>query len=99
MNLPAHYRSHTVSLHGRVSDLSCDGLFLRSEFLDGAGTQVDLDLELPGTEQPIRLRGKVVRTDASPTTCGMGIRFSELHPPARLQLANYMLLRTSRATQ
>jgi len=88
-----------VSLDGHVSNLSCDGLFLRSEFLDDAGTPVDLDLELPGTECPIRLRGQVVRIDAAPLSCGMGIRFHELHAPARLQLANYMLLQTSRAFQ
>ena len=99
VNLSARYRSQSVSLDGNVSDLSCDGLFLRSEFLDDTGTPVDLDLELPGTERPIRLHGKVVRTDATPLACGMGIRFHEVHAPARLQLANYMLLQTSRAFQ
>lgn len=99
VSLSARYQSETVWLDGHVSDLSCDGLFLRSEFLDDAGTTVDVDLELPGTAQPIRLRGRVVRTDSSPTSCGMGIRFNQLHTPARLQLANYMLLRTSRAFQ
>jgi len=99
VNLPARYRSQSVSLDGRISNLSCDGLFLRSEYLDSTGTRVALDIELPGTEIPLRLQGDVVRTDESPLACGMGIRFYDVRPPVRLQLANYMLLRTSREFQ
>ena len=96
VNLPARYRSKSVSLDGHISNLSCDGLFLRSEFLDSEGTRVALDIELPGTEMPLRVHGDVVRTDETPLACGMGIRFADVRPPVRLQLANYMLLRTSR---
>lgn len=97
VNLPARYRSRSVSLDAEVCDLSCDGLFLRSEFLDDAGTVADLDLELPGNDAPVRLTGEVVRTDEKPMSCGMGIRFNNLRAPTRLRLANYMLLQSSRA--
>jgi hypothetical protein len=97
VNLPARYRSKSVSLDGQVCNLSCDGLFLRSEFLDDMGTTVDVDLDLPGTSGPLKLQGEVVRTDASPLACGMGIRFRDVRLPVRLLLANYMLLRTSRS--
>jgi len=99
VNLPARYRSSEISLDGEVSDLSCDGLFLRSEFLDSEGSRVDLHFELPGTGAPVRLSGEVVRIDETPMSCGMGIRFADVRLPTRLQLANYMLLQTSRAMQ
>ncbi len=99
VNLPARYQSLSVSLDCEVSNLSTDGLFLRAEFLDEAGTIANVDLDLPGSDSPVRIRGKVVRTDDKPLSCGMGIRFQDLLLPARLQLANYMLLRTSTAPQ
>lgn len=97
VNLPARYRSHSVSLDAEVCSLSCDGLFLRSDFLDDAGTVADVDLELPGHEVPVRLSGEVVRIDEKPMSCGMAIRFYNLRAPTRLRLANYMLLQSSRA--
>ena len=97
VTLSARYRSSAVSLEGMVSDLSCDGLFLRSEYLDSEGERVRLNLELPGTGEPIALQGEVVRTDSSPLSSGMGIRFHDIALSARLQLANYMLLQSSRA--
>ncbi len=84
-------------MDGQVSNLSCDGLFLRSEFLDTTGTTVDLHLNLPGVGDPVELSGEVVRIDDTPMSSGMGIRFNSVRLPTRLQLANYMLLQTSRA--
>ena len=95
VNLPARYRSLSVSLDGEVSNLSTEGLFLRAEFLDETGTIVYVDLDLPGADSPVKISGEVVRTDDKPLSCGMGIRFQNLLLPTRLQLANYMLERTS----
>jgi hypothetical protein len=80
-----------------VCNLSCDGLFVQSEFLDPRGSTVDLDLELPGTGGLVALQGEVVRVDETPLSSGMAIRFVGVGLPSRLQLANYMLLQTSRA--
>jgi len=99
VNLAARYRSLSVSLDCEVCNLSTDGLFLRAEFLDSAGTIAHVDLDLPGNESPVKISGEVVRTDDKPLSCGMGIRFHDLRLPTRLQLANYMLERTSTAVQ
>jgi hypothetical protein len=99
VNFPARYRSRSVSLDGEVCNLSTEGLFLRAEFLDAAGTIANVDLDLPGSDAPVQISGEVVRTDDKPLSCGMGIRFHNLRLPTRLQLANYMLLRTSRVAQ
>jgi hypothetical protein len=97
VTLPVRYRSRSISVDAEACSLSCDGLFLRSDYLDDAGTVADLDLELPGAAGPVQISGEVVRTDDRPLSSGMGIRFQNLRAPARLQLANYLLLQTSRA--
>lgn len=95
VSLPARYRSRAVSLDGVVADLSCDGLFLKAEFLDDTGTAVDVDVDLPGADAPVSLAGEVVRTDDTPAGRGMGIRFRNLALPTRLLIANYLLARSS----
>ena len=83
-------------MDGMVSSLSCEGVFLRSDFLDAAGSAVDLHLRLPGSNDALSLTGEVVRIDEAPLSSGMGIRFRAVNLPTRLQLANFMLLETSR---
>src|SRR5688500_10650561 len=45
VDLRARYRSSTLDLDGRVSNLSRSGMFLRADFLDDEGSAVDLELE------------------------------------------------------
>jgi len=93
VNLRAHYRSPTLDLDARVANLSRSGMFLRTDFLDDQGSEVDLDLELPGTE-PLKLRGQVVWVDDRPLSAGMGIHFAEPGGAARLALANLVIERS-----
>jgi len=95
VNLAAQYRSNAVSLDGRVRDLSCDGMFLRSEMLDSSGSTVSLEFRLPGGPS-VHLDGEVVRVDDTPLGSGMAIRFVQVAMSVRRQLANYMLLQSSR---
>jgi uncharacterized protein (TIGR02266 family) len=97
VRFPVQYHSQTARFSGWASDLSQDGVFVRSDFLDATGAPVALALQLPGNEAPLRLRGQVVRVDETPETSGMGIRFTEVSPGDRLSLANYMI-RSSCAT-
>lgn len=94
VNLQANYRSPTVVMEGRIANLSRYGLFLRSEFLDDEGSEVRIDLTLPGEEEPLRIAGEVVRVDTSPTGSGMGIRFHRLDDAIRRALANFMIERS-----
>jgi hypothetical protein len=92
VNLRARYHSSTLDLDGRVANLSRSGMFLRAEFLDDAGAEVDLELDT-GKEPPLRLRGEVVWVDLRPLRSGMGIRFGELDAVALRALANLLIER------
>lgn len=97
VNLPVRYRSGAVSLSGRVSNLSRNGLFMLSEQLDRAGADVTLSLALPG-ENPLTLSGEVVRVVAAgQRPGGMAIRFRQVAAAVRRRLANYMIERSYQA--
>lgn len=97
VNLPVRYSSGQVSMSGRVSNLSRNGLFMHSERVDRAGADVTLSLVLPG-ENPIELLGQVVRVVAAGSRrAGMAIRFLSLADGVRRRLANYMIERSYRA--
>ncbi len=91
VNIRAAYRSETVTLYGQVGDLSRNGVFLRSDYLDGKGSVVELEILLPGNEIPLTLRGEVVWLDLRPGCSGMGIQFKNVHETARRALANFMI--------
>jgi hypothetical protein len=87
------YSSGSVSLSGRVADLSWDGLFVESEVLDSAGASAQLAVALPGDNGPLELLGTVVRIEGPPRA-GMGIRLTDLARGVRRRLANYMIERS-----
>jgi uncharacterized protein (TIGR02266 family) len=91
VRFPVQYRSHTARFVAWASDLSQEGVFVRSDFLDAAGAPVALALQIPGADGPLRIRGQVVRVDETPNASGMGIRFTDLSTDDRRSLANYML--------
>lgn len=90
VNLPARYRSAAISVVGWVANLSRDGLFLRSEFLDEAGAEVSVSFELPDEEEPVALRGQVVRVHDGTLCPGMAIRFTEVGDGVQRKLAMFM---------
>jgi hypothetical protein len=94
VNLRAHYRSDGLALEGRVCDLSRNGLFMRSAYLDELGTPVSVDLELPGQGACLQLLGEVVRVDTTPLGAGMGIRFGGLETRVCRDLANLVIERS-----
>jgi type IV pilus assembly protein PilZ len=61
------------------------GLFIESETPHPLGTRVDLQFQLPGSDEPAQVSGTVVRTsDGSATEpSGMGIEFDELDGQTR----------------
>ncbi len=87
-----------MTLEGWAKNLSRNGLFLRSDYLDHEGVRAEIEVRVPGNEEPLRLAGRVVRVDTSPTTAGMGIRFADLAVPVRTALANLVIERSCMAT-
>ncbi len=90
VNLPARYNSEATSLVGWVANLSRNGLFLRSEFLDEAGVEVSVSFELPGESHPVALRGEVVRVHEGTVCPGMAIRFTQVPDGVQRKLAMFM---------
>ncbi len=91
VRLRAMYRSSGAVIDGWVDDLSRLGLFLRSDYLDTLGSEVEIDLDLPGTSRPLRISGEVVRVETRADRSGMGIRFGSLAEDTRRPLANFMI--------
>jgi hypothetical protein len=97
VDLPARYRSEVVSLDGRVGDLSQDGLFFASHLLDdAAGAEVALEVDLPDSNEPLRILGEIRWIDDGPQNPGMGIRFLNVAVSERLRLANFVIHLTYR---
>jgi c-di-GMP-binding flagellar brake protein YcgR len=95
VNLPARYRSGQMSLDGRVLDLSADGVHFVSGVLDEGGQTVDLELDLPDTNEPVRITGEV-RWHTHGNQAGMGIHFTDVPKSDRRRLANFVIHRTYR---
>ena len=91
VRLRAQYRSNGAIIDGVVDSLSRTGLFLRADLLDTPGTEGELILDLPGTNETLPLPSEVVRVGHRPGKSGMGIRFGSLDTGARRPLANFMI--------
>ena len=94
VNLPARYRSDETTLVGWVANVSRQGMFLRSQYVDERGAQVEVSFSLPGDRQPMAVTGKVVRVHESSLCPGMAIRFVTVPDVARRKLAEYMTRRS-----
>lgn len=90
VNLPAQYNSESIALSGWIANLSDEGLFLRSEYLDETGSDVSVSFDLPGEAHPVALRGEVVRVHDSPLCPGMAVRFTHVPEGVRRKLAAFM---------
>jgi hypothetical protein len=98
VDLPARYRSEAVSLDGRAGDISQDGMFFMSAFLyDATHAEVNVELDLPDSDVPLRLAGEVRWIDDAPLHAGMGIRFVNVTINEKLRLANFVIHRTYRS--
>jgi len=74
------------------------GLFVESETPHPLGTRVDLQFQLPGSDEPAQVSGTVVRTSdgSGSEPPGMGIVFDDLDSQTRQRVNNLVRrLRTS----
>ena len=75
----------SLTLYGTVANISQGGLFLCTPVPLPAGKEVNLTLNLTGsnlTGHRVTARGKVVRTQTAGRNCGqtgLGIHFHEIH--------------------
>jgi len=78
VHLPARYVSSNLVLEGHVTDLSADGLFFCSDFLDDQGETAHVAVTVPAREEPLELRGEVRWVKDAPHAGGMGIRLVDV---------------------
>lgn len=95
VDLPARYRSGSVWMDGRAGNLSQDGMFFMTPFLDDPTGEIAVELDLPDQDAPLRLAAEVVRVDDAPLHAGMGIRFVNVAMRERLTLANFLVRRVT----
>jgi type IV pilus assembly protein PilZ len=73
------------------------GIFVESETPHEVGTTVDLQFKLPGSGEPVRVKGTVVRVTPAcdGDAPGMGVQFDGLDGPTRQRIDD--MVRTLRA--
>ena len=88
VRLSGKYVSDSLVVDGVVTDVSADGLFFCSDYLDATGETARLWLDIPWRNRPLELRGEVRWVRDTPNTGGMGIRFLDVSLEDRMVLSS-----------
>ena len=88
VEIAAKYVSDSLVVEGVVTDVSADGLFFCSDYLDGTGETVRVWLDIPWRNRPLELRGEVRWVNDTPNIGGMGIRFIDVSLEDRMVLSS-----------
>ena len=97
VEIAAKYVSDSLVVEGVVTDVSADGLFFCSDYLDGTGETVRVWLDIPWRSHPLELRGEVRWVNDTPNIGGMGIRFIDVSLEDRMVLSSLGLSALARA--
>jgi hypothetical protein len=92
VHFPARFVSSNLNLEGHVTDLSPDGLFFCSDFLDDQGETAQVQVMVPARSEPITLRGEVRWVKDLPHAGGMGLRLVDVSLEDRALLTSLGLL-------
>jgi hypothetical protein len=88
VRIAGKYVSDSLVVDGVVTDVSADGLFFCSDFLDNTGEVARVWLDIPWRNRPLELRGEVRWVNDTPNTGGMGIRFIDVSLEDRMVLSS-----------
>ncbi len=88
VRISGRYVSDNLVVDGVVTDVSADGLFFCSDYLDNTGESARLSLDIPWRNRPLELRGEVRWVSDAPNTGGMGIRFIDVTLEDRMVLSS-----------
>jgi hypothetical protein len=89
VSVRARCRCSDIVIDGLVEDVSRSGLFLRAPKWVRPGSEVELQIDLPG-EGTLSLLVEVVRVEHSNDRAGMGMRVTGGHGSNR-PLANFIM--------
>ncbi|MFO8058619.1 MAG: TIGR02266 family protein [bacterium] len=77
-----------------TQDVSEGGIFVETETMIPAGTDLELEFTLPDAEKPVTASGKVVRTvtadQAGGSRAGLGVKFTIISPEDSTRIKNYV---------
>jgi len=79
------------SVSCELGDVSNGGVLLQSDLALEPGTQLDIELELPGVKKPIEVSGRVVRKVANPVA-GFGFRIESFKGDGKKRLEKYVAI-------
>jgi hypothetical protein len=88
VRISGRYVSDNLVVDGVVTDVSADGLFFCSDYLDNTGESARVSLDIPWRNAPLELRGEVRWVSDMPDTGGMGIRFIDVRLEDRMVLSS-----------
>ncbi len=88
VRISGKYVSDSLVVDGVVTDVSADGLFFCSDFLDNTGETARLWLDIPWRNRPLELRGEVRWVNDTPSTGGMGIKLLDVSLEDRMVLSS-----------
>jgi hypothetical protein len=88
VQIAARYVSDSLVVEGVVTDVSADGLFFCSDFLDATGEMVRVWLDIPWRNGPLELRGEVRWVNDTPNIGGMGIKLIDVSLEDRMVLSS-----------
>ncbi len=91
VRLPARYVSSNLNLEGHVTDLSPEGLFFSSDFLDDEGEEACVWVQIPAHEGLLELRGEVRWVNDAPHAGGMGIQLVDVPLEDRILLSSIIV--------
>jgi len=100
VHFSARYASTNLNLEGHVTDVSPDGLFFCSDYLDDQGELARVWVDVPDRAAPLELRGEVRWVNDAPHAGGMGIKFIDVSLEDRAllsSLAGSAAVRTAQA--
>jgi len=95
VDLKVDYSTRDAFLSNHVTNLSRGGLFIKSDNPLPVSAEVDLTLTLPGTDGPMRARGRVIWNydigkGSYQVVRGMGIKLIDLGTKERQTLTEYL---------
>ena len=92
MTAPVKFFQWNELREAEATEISANGLFLRTREVLSEGAMITVRLTLPGLRRAFTVLGKVVRTARGGvfTPPGMGIRFVDLRPPEKAAIASYV---------
>lgn len=88
VRIPARYASENLVVEGVVTDVSPDGLFFVSDYLDSTGEWARISLDIPWRAAPLELRGEVRWVSEGPDAGGMGVRLVDTTLEDRMVLSS-----------